>query len=99
LGILKDPPLKELEETHEIYLSGTELDLARMFLGKKEARPGELWPRPYWRPEWRLWLALWHEARNDKKAAHEVAAPAIDPRYGMTNSQPALRALMARIES
>jgi diguanylate cyclase (GGDEF)-like protein len=96
LGLLKFPSREELESYYKRVLAGTQRDLAEMFLGLKEPRPGELWPAPLWRPEWRLWLALWLEARGDHKAAREVAAPAIDKRYGLANSQPALQALMER---
>ena len=96
LGILTSPIQEELQACYELYLTGTELDLARMFFGMKEARPGKLWPHPLWRPEWRLWLALWQEARRNKPAARELAHSAIDARYGLTHSQPALQALLER---
>jgi hypothetical protein len=95
---LRSPDRRTLADSAELRLAGTELDLARMVLGKKEQRPGELWPHPGWRPEWRLWLALWHEARGDRQKAREIAGPALDARYGLTHSQPALTALLARTE-
>ena len=68
------------------------------FLGKKPPRPGKLWPHPLWRPEWRLWLALWLEARGRKNEAAAVARASIDARFGLTHSQPALNELVRRCE-
>ena len=96
LGLLNAPIKEELHNTYERYIGGTELDLAHMFLGIKEPRPGKLWPHPLWRPEWRLWLALWLEARGNKAAARDIALSALDARYGLTHSQPALQALIER---
>ena len=97
LGVAGLPGPADAERSAETELAGTMLDLARMFLGKKPAVPGELWPQPLWRTEWRLWLALWLEARGERRAAAEIARPARDPRYGPTNNQPALEALLARL--
>ncbi len=92
--------LKEHKTAVQVYclhdLAGTELDLARMFLGLREPRPGALWPHPLWRPELRLWLALWLEARGEIKAAREIALPAVDARYGLMHSQTPLAALLER---
>jgi diguanylate cyclase (GGDEF)-like protein len=96
LGLLKNPTLQELREKHEQILSGTMLDLAKMFLGEREPHPNELWPHPLWRPEWRLWLGIWLEAKGRKREAHEVVAPSRDPRYGLTHCQPAIDALLTR---
>jgi hypothetical protein len=68
-----------------------------MFLGKMEPKPTELWPDPKWCPELRLRLALWLEEKGDNAGAKAVAEPALDPRYGLSNFQPALKALLARI--
>jgi len=97
LGLLKSPSRAEVEEQVPRCLAGTPLDLAQMFLGRKPPVPGELWPHPLWRNEWRLWLALWLEARGERAAAAEVARPAVDPRYGLINNQPALVALLGRL--
>lgn len=97
LGRLESPARAEVEEWSELDLAGTDRDLARMFFGKREPRPGELWPHPAFRPELRLWLALWLEARGDRAGAKEVAFPARDPRYGLANSQPAIERLLARL--
>ena len=96
LGLLKQRAQAELIASRDLRLSGTMLDLSEMFLGRKEPFPNQLWPHPLWRPEWRLWLALWHEAKGNSKAAQQIAAPALDERYGLTHSQPALRALVER---
>jgi hypothetical protein len=96
LGLIKSPTREELADRCATLLTGTTYDLSQMFLEKKEPRPNELWPHPLWRPEWRLWLALWLEARGDVQRAREVALPAVDKRFGLTNSQPALEALMER---
>lgn len=96
LGVLKSPSRDELIQGRTISLAGTQFDLTEMFLGNKAPHPNELWPHRLWRPEWRLWLALWHEARGDKQSAREIALPARDERYGLTHSQPALAALLTR---
>jgi tetratricopeptide (TPR) repeat protein len=96
LGLIKSPTREELADRCATLLTGTTYDLSQMFLEKKAPRPNELWPHPLWRPEWRLWLALWLEARGDVQRAREVALPAVDKRFGLTNSQPALEALMER---
>jgi hypothetical protein len=97
LGLLTSPGADELAESVERYLAGTERDLAEMFLGKKDPVPGDLWPHPLWHPRWRLWLALWLEQRGERGAALQVARPARDERYGLTNCQPALAALLGRL--
>ncbi|HYF52550.1 MAG TPA: diguanylate cyclase, partial [Planctomycetota bacterium] len=97
LGCLKSPTREELEVRIETHLSGTLLELARMFFGKNEPRPGALWPHPHWRPEWRLWLGLWLEARGDRRGAREVVTPAVDPRYLRSHSQPAIEMLLKRL--
>jgi hypothetical protein len=96
LGRLKGRTQTDLIAIRDKRLSGTMLDLSEMFLGHKDPFPNELWPHPLWRPEWRLWLGLWHEAKGNSKAAHQVATPSLDERYGLTHSQPALRALVER---
>ncbi len=99
LGYLKRLPISELVACRDKQLCGAPFDLSEMFLGRKDPFPNELWPHPLWRPELRLWLALWHEARRNNKAAYEIAAPCLDERYGLTHCQPALRALVARTEA
>jgi hypothetical protein len=99
LGYLKSPSLDKLRAEHAHYLSGTMLDMAEMFLELKPPVPGKLWPHPGWRPEWRLWLALWLEAKGRRKEAHAVAAPSRDPRYGLTHCQPSIEALLKRTSS
>src|SRR5262249_14694267 len=78
------------------HLAGISRDLAAMFLGKKEPLPGKLWPHARWLPQFRLMLALWLEARGRAKAAHAVALPSRDRRYGQVNAQPAIEALLKR---
>jgi len=97
LGALGFPGRAELAAAVEKRLAGTALDLARMFLGQKPPTPGELWPHPLWRPEWRLWLGLWLERRGQVEAALEVVRPARDGRWGRTNCQPAIELLLERI--
>jgi hypothetical protein len=99
LGYLKSPSLDKLRAEHAHYLSGPMLDMAEMFLELKPPVPGKLWPHPGWRPEWRLWLALWLEAKGRRKEAHAVAAPSHDPRYGLTHCQPSIEALLKRTSS
>jgi hypothetical protein len=96
-GALDTPSAEELEKDAEFLLAGTSLDLARIFLGKKDPVPGGMWPDRLWHPEWRLWLALWLEAGGDKGAAREIAEGARDPRYGLTYSQPAIESLLERL--
>lgn len=88
---------QELERMHRDVLAGPELDLCRMFLGKRRPGIGRLWPHPGWRPEWRLWLALWLEAKGKVDEARKIALPARDRRYGLTHCQPALEALLRRV--
>jgi RNA polymerase sigma-70 factor (ECF subfamily) len=92
------PNSEDLNSKPSKELPGAELDLVQMFLGLKEPRPGALWPHPLWRPELRLWLGLCLEAKGNKKAAQEVVLPSYDPRYGLTNSQPAIAAFLKRIK-
>jgi diguanylate cyclase (GGDEF)-like protein len=96
LGFLKSPSRAQMPDLAEHHLAGIELELAQMFLGLKPPVPSERWPHPLWRPEWRLWLALWLEARGDHKAAYAVALPSRDERYGMINSQPGITQLLGR---
>jgi hypothetical protein len=72
------------------------LDLAKMFTGEREPCPSPLWPHALWRPEWRLWLAIWLEAKGRNKEAREIVMPAREPLYGLTHCQPAIEALLAR---
>ncbi|MEE9219536.1 MAG: protein kinase, partial [Acidobacteriota bacterium] len=99
LGLWKGAPRQVGEETCRRQLTGTRLDLARMFLGLQEPQPGALWPAPQWHPEWRLWLALWLEARGDRTSARAVAEPAVDRRMRGTFCQPALLKLLARLDA
>ena len=99
MGLLQDPPARELSAQLERVLCGPELELAGMFLGRREPRPTERWPHPLWRPEWRLWLGLWLEAKGRKHEAIEVVTPSRDPRYGLTNCQPAIEALLKRLNA
>jgi hypothetical protein len=92
------PDRDELAAGVEQYLAGTPQDLARMFLGQKAPVPGELWPHPLWRPEWRLWLALWLERKGQRAEALEIVRPARDERYGLANSQPAIQRLLERLQ-
>ena len=87
---------KELKAMVDASLAGPLRDLAYMFLGRKKPVPGKLWPHPGYMPQWRLWLALWLEARGRKAAAQAIVKPARDPRYGPTNSQAAIEALLKR---
>ena len=80
----------ELADLASRRLSGTPLDMARMFAGEKPPVPGENWPHPLWRPEWRLWLAIWLRERGESERAREILQPARDARYGLANSQPAI---------
>jgi hypothetical protein len=83
----------------ERLLCGPMLELAQMFMGVMEPRPTAHWPQPHWCPELRLWLALWLEAKGRKSEARDVILPSRDPRYGLTNSQPAIEALLKRLQS
>jgi RNA polymerase sigma factor (sigma-70 family) len=96
VGRLKAPSVRELTQACKDLLTGTEFDLAQVFLGLKEARTIR-WPAFSWRPEWRLWLATWLEARDEKRQALKIAQSARDKRYGLTHSQPAVEALIARL--
>jgi hypothetical protein len=97
IGALESPSRSELEGSLDLRLAGPELALAEMFLRHREARPGSVFPHPTWRPEFRLWLALWLKAKGDTAGARAVAEPAIDRRYGLTHSQPALSAFLAKL--
>jgi diguanylate cyclase (GGDEF)-like protein len=96
LGFLKTPAPKELRQHQENMLAGAMLDLAKMFTGEREPVPGALWPHALWRPEWRLWLGLWLEAKGRGKEAREVVRPSREPAYGLTHCQPAIEALLKR---
>jgi diguanylate cyclase (GGDEF)-like protein len=78
------------------HFAGTEKDLVEIFTGQKDITSVR-WPYPNWRPEWRLWLALWLEAKDRKTEAFQVASAALDPRYGRSHSQCALRRLVDRL--
>ena len=88
---------KELTEAAHRHLAGPDLDLFRICMEGKKAEPGPLWPHPLYRPELRLWLALWLEAKGEKEKARNIVLPCVDKRYGATNSQPAIGKLLARI--
>jgi hypothetical protein len=45
----------------------------------------------------RLWLALWLEAKDRKREALEIVSLSQDPRFGLSNSQPAIQALLKRL--
>jgi hypothetical protein len=96
LGLMPHLSPRAMKQICEQDLVGTSRDLGRMFLRLKMPKPSKLWPHPLWHPEWRLWLAIWLELRGKRKEARHVAEPSLDVRYGMTHSQPALRALMQR---
>ena len=95
LGVI-DGERAEYKAKAEQELVGVPRDLALMFLGYKDPSPGKNWPHPGFMPRWRLWLALWLEARGKPAAARATVKPSIDPRYGRTHSQPAIEALLAR---
>ena len=97
LGLLKELPQEKLLAACEHRLASVELALARIFLGLDEPRVSESWPDPGWRPEWRLWLALWLEQNGKRESAREIASASLDARYGQTHSQPALNALVKRL--
>ncbi len=99
LGKLESPGRAELTTLIDRHLAGTPLDLARMFLGQKEPIPGEIWPHPLWRPEWRLWLGLWLNENGESEKAREVLLPARDKRYGRANSQPGIARLLEKLNS
>jgi hypothetical protein len=99
LGHVKSPSVAQLSAALEKHLSGTPLDLARMFLGEKEPAPGELWPHPLWRPEWRLWLAIWLAEKGQRERALEVVTPSRDERYGLANCQPGIARLIERLKA
>lgn len=94
LKLPKSPTVDALKSSIHARLSGTELELAEIFLRQKDPVPSERWPHAHWRPEFRVWLARWLAATGDSAAAHAIAQPAIDPRYGRTHSQPALAAVL-----
>jgi hypothetical protein len=87
---------RALLKTCEHELAGVQQDLARMFLGRRAAQPGKLWPHPLYRPELRLWLGLWLEEKGRVAQARAIVKPARDPRFGLTNFQPAIEAFMKR---
>jgi hypothetical protein len=64
---------------------------------EKDPEPNSLWPHPLWRPELRLWLTIWLEAKGEKDKAREIITPSIDNRYGSTHCQPAINKLIQRI--
>ncbi|MFC1479647.1 diguanylate cyclase domain-containing protein, partial [Planctomycetota bacterium] len=97
LGLMNTPSNSEIRKQQKYNLAGTDLDLCRIFMGEKEPEPGPLWPHPLWRPELRLWLALWLEAKGEKEKAREVILPCVDERYGSSYCQPAITALLSRI--
>jgi tetratricopeptide (TPR) repeat protein len=98
-GRMNTPEHARLRKRCDQTLSGTMLDLARIFCKEKEPRPGELWPDASWCPEWRLWLGLSLEAQGKKSEAREIVLQSLDPRYGLTHCQPAIRALLDRCPS
>ena len=87
---------KEMRNWAQLRLAGMPRDLANMFLGKNRPVPGKLWPHPTWLPQFRLMLALWLEAKGQKGAAHTIVLPCQDQRYGSSNAQPAIEALLNR---
>jgi hypothetical protein len=97
LGVLSQPAPRDLQDAVERTMAGTSLNLAHMFLGKSKPVPNALWPHRLWSPHLRLWLTLWLEARGKRKAALSIASAALDERYGLTFSQPALRAAVERL--
>ena len=96
LGYLESVRIDKVEEDINKYLGGPELHLARIFLGHEYPEPNDKWPHPKYNSYLRLWLALWLEAGGDKKTALKIVTPAIDSRYGLSNSQPALEDLIKR---
>ena len=94
---LKTPTVQKLTRASVELLTGTELDLAEVFLGKKSVSSIR-WPAFSWRPEWRLWLAIWLNENGERAKALKQALAARDTRYGLTHSQPALEAFIARIQ-
>ncbi|MBI3829756.1 MAG: diguanylate cyclase [Planctomycetes bacterium] len=99
LGFLKDPPRTALAISVDRRLAGTEWELARAFLGQQEPKPTASWPHSLWRPEWRLWLALWLEHRGQKSEAREIASTCLDSRYGSSYLQPSFVALLSRCKT
>lgn len=97
LGYMKTSVLKKYRDIYQTFLCGPELELCEMMLEKREPRPTENWPQPLWKPELRLWLALWLEEKGEYDKALEITQPAIDSRFGLTNRQPALTSLVQRI--
>jgi hypothetical protein len=96
LGLVKTPSRAALEAEGPRALSGTPMTLTRMFRGEIAARPDDTFPHPLWRPEWRLWLGLWLEARSLRAEARAVVEQARDARYGATHAQRAIEELLAR---
>jgi tetratricopeptide (TPR) repeat protein len=97
LDLIQSPTIKDLTRLQKEYLAGPDLDLCKMIMGKKKPKPGPLWPHPQWRPELRLYLALWLEAKGKKDEARKIVTPSIDPRYGLIHSQMGINALLKRI--
>jgi diguanylate cyclase (GGDEF)-like protein len=96
LNLLNDFWRANLGELIRYNTTGTRRELCEMLLGQREPKLGALWPHACWNPEWRLWLGLWLEARGNRQAAADTVRPALDPRYGLTNCQPAIAALLKR---
>lgn len=99
LGFLKDLPKSALALSIDRRLAGTELELARIFLEQQEPKLSASWPHALWRPEWRLWFALWLEQRGQKAEAREAASACLDPRYGGSNLQPSFEVLLGRCKT
>jgi hypothetical protein len=97
MGLHKSHSTDDLHRILSCLAAGAEFSVGNIMLGREEAEIGEHWPHPLWRPELRLWLGLWLEAKGDRARARAIAEPAIDQRYGMTHSQPALRKLIDRV--
>jgi hypothetical protein len=72
---------------------GVELDLCEVFMDRRKIEQIRF-PAPLWRPQWRLWVARWLEARGDRSAAREILLPARCPSYGLTHCQPAIQAFL-----
>ncbi|HYF49293.1 MAG TPA: diguanylate cyclase [Planctomycetota bacterium] len=99
LGLHTSSSSDDLHRRLSCMAAGAEYELGNIMLGRQEPRISETWPHPLWRPEWRLWLALWLEAKGQPQAAVDIILPARDPRYGMTHCQPAIEQLLQRIQT